>query len=351
MRPEQVEQPCAGRCSAAAYKQHREPYRCNDPILSYSVKTNTFLRPAMKKSDRRLVCAIALSVLALSSAQAQTQTTTQRLYLFQPGTDAPLAAQAAENAIASRGRVSKRLGLLPGTLPDRPGEPAMKMVNYGPVSMREVNCEDAYAQIGLASQSGNMLGSSGERFSACVYPSKAGTRIAIVIERSVSGGGIGGAIVGFIRNAVEGDEAEASKKLQAEMLAQVRKTLPNVLVELAELPGGQRTAPDADKVAALLPAQVAAVNPTRQPDAFAPSAPVNPILEARKQLTAMGLTYHSLDAFHDAIAREDALAVELFITAGAVSSNVAGSKGQTANELASKAQDKTIAKLVAANPK
>lgn len=86
-----------------------------------------------------------------------------------------------------------------------------------------------------------MLGSSGERFSACVYPSKAGTRIALVIERSVSGGIVGGAIVGFIRNAIQGDEKDGAKKLQDEMLMQVRKTLPDVLVELSELPGGQRS--------------------------------------------------------------------------------------------------------------
>lgn len=304
----------------------------------------------MKTSNRCLAAAIALSALA-ASAHAQTQTTTQRLYLFQPGTvaDVATAAQAAETALSSRGRVAKRVGLLPGTLPDRPGEPTMRSTNYGPAVIREISCDDAYAQITLGSQTGNMLGSSGERFNACVYPSKAGTRIALVIERSVSGGIVGGAIVGFIRNAIQGDEKDGAKKLQDEMLAQVKKSLPDVLVELSELPGGQRTTPDAEKVALLMPAEKPAEPRVADPAASTALAAANPVLDARKQLVSMGLTYHSVDAFQDAIRRKDNLAVELFVAANAVSSQARGAGGQTAAEVAAATQDGYLMKLVASN--
>lgn len=307
----------------------------------------------MKKSSRGLVASFALSAAAFAfPAHAQTQTTTQRLYLFQPGTiaDVSRAAEAAEAALASRGRVAKRVGLLPGTLPDRPGEPTIRSTNYGPTILREINCDDAYALISLGSSTGNMLGSSGERFSACVYPSKAGTRIALVIERSVSGGIVGGAIVGFIRNAIQGDEKDGAKKLQDEMLMQVRKTLPVVLVELSELPGGLRSTPDADKVAQLLPPEMP--SPAR-PTATNPSdgSSGNAIIDARKQLVAMGLTYHSVDAFQDAIRRKDNLAVELFIAAASVSSSVRGSGGQTAIEVAESTLDQYLIKIVRANPR
>lgn len=306
----------------------------------------------MKTALSCVSAVLALSATVAPPAHAQTQTTTQRLYLFQPGTisDVSRAAEAAEAALASRGRVAKRVGLLPGTLPDRPGEPTIRSTNYGPTIIREISCEDAFAQITLGSSTGNMLGSSGERFNACVYPSKTGTRIALVIERSVSGGIVGGAIVGFIRNAIQGDEKDGAKKLQDEMLMQIRKALPDVLVELSELPGGQRSTPDADKVAQLLPPETAA--PSRATGAAtADGSSANAVIDARKQLVAMGLTYHSVDAFQDAIRRKDNLAVELFIAAASVSSSVRGSGGQTAIEVAETTLDQYLIKIVRANPR
>lgn len=306
----------------------------------------------MKTPFRCFAALLSLSALLPATAQAQTQTTTQRLYLFQPGTiaDVSRAAEAAEAALASRGRVAKRVGLLPGTLPDRPGEPVIRSTNYGPAIIRELSCDDAYAQITLGSSTGNMLGSSGERFNACVYPSKAGTRIALVIERSISGGIVGGAIVGFIRNAIQGDEKDGAKKLQDEMLMQVRKSLPDVLVELSELPGGQRTTPDGDKVAQLLPPAAASSSRPTSSGASEGSS-VSSAIDARKQLVAMGLTYHSVDAFQDAIRRKDHLAVELFIAAESVSSSVLGATGQTAIDVAEATLDPYLVKIVRANPR
>lgn len=65
----------------------------------------------------------------------------------------------------------------------------------------------------------------------------------------------------------------------------------------------------------------------------------------------MGLTYHSVDAFQDAIRRKDNLAVELFIAAASVSSSVRGSGGQTAIEVAESTLDQYLIKIVRANPR
>ena len=53
-----------------------------------------------------------------------------------------------------------------------------------------------------------------------------------------------------------------------------------------------------------------------QPQATTPSVDFR--LQARKDLSAMGLTYHSQDQFIESIKRGDSMAVELFLKAGAV---------------------------------
>jgi hypothetical protein len=58
------------------------------------------------------------------------------------------------------------------------------------------------------------------------------------------------------------------------------------------------------------------------------------VIEARKNLTAMGMVYHSVDALQDALLRKDQLAVELFVKAGGVRAEARGKTGQTSAEVA-----------------
>ena len=333
------------------------------------------------------VKALSLVVLVLASSLVQAQTTqitSYRIYLFHPNPqDTKASIEALEAAIGSRGRVSKDIGLLPTKLADTPGEPVYKNVSFGPATFRNLVCDDAYAQVRLASDtSAQLLGSSGERFFGCAYPSKAGTRLTLVIERYVSGNSIGGALVGFIRNSIQGDDMEWGKKITGEMISAVQSRIPDVLIEMVELPGGDRTRPDGPQVDALIaaaatgpainppPASASAPSPsaailtaaTVVPDptpastaSSGPSSAAAPsianVLEARKQLTAIGLTYHSVDAFHDAIRRKDLLAVELFVTASAVSSKAAGGDGSNAIDLATRTADTALLELVQRNPR
>lgn len=333
------------------------------------------------------VKALSLAVLVLTSSvvQAQaTQSTSYRVYLFHPNPEGTKASiEALEAAIGSRGRVSKDIGLLPTKLADKPGEPVYKTVSFGPATFRNLVCDDAYAQVRLASDtSAQLLGSSGERFFGCAYPSKAGTRLTLVIERYVRGNSIGGAVVGFIRNSIQGDDVEWGKKITGEMISAVQRRIPAVLIEMVELPGGDRTRPDGPQVDALIAAAatgaapsspqastsppsgsaailpVAAVLPIANPAAVAgsgSSAASSPsmaaVLEARKQLTAIGLTYHSVDAFHEAIRRKDLLAVELFVTASAVSSKAAAGDGSNAIDVATRTADTALLELVQRNPR
>ena len=61
----------------------------------------------------------------------------------------------------------------------------------------------------------------------------------------------------------------------------------------------------------------------------------------------MGLVYHSIDQFHDAIRRKDVVAIELFAQAGGVSSKSIGATGKTAEQLALETGDDNIVQMIA----
>jgi hypothetical protein len=75
-------------------------------------------------------------------------------------------------------------------------------------------------------------------------------------------------------------------------------------------------------------------------------------IQARKDLTSIGLTYHDRNQFFDAVKRGDAIAVRLFLTARGVDPNAKDAWGNTALELARRGGNpEIIAALSAAAPK
>jgi hypothetical protein len=72
-------------------------------------------------------------------------------------------------------------------------------------------------------------------------------------------------------------------------------------------------------------------------------------LQARKDLTAMGLRYHDPKDFLDAVKRDDALAVELFIAGRGVNLAAKDAQGQTALEIARARGNAPITQLLARN--
>ncbi len=71
-------------------------------------------------------------------------------------------------------------------------------------------------------------------------------------------------------------------------------------------------------------------------------------VQARKDLTAIGLTYHDRDQFLDAVKRRDAIAVRLFLTGRGVDAGAKDAWGNTALELARRGGDPEIIALVSA---
>jgi hypothetical protein len=72
-------------------------------------------------------------------------------------------------------------------------------------------------------------------------------------------------------------------------------------------------------------------------------------LQARKDLTAMGLRYHDPKDFLDAVKRDDALAVELFIAGRGVNLAAKDEQGRTALEIAKARGNAQMAQLLARN--
>ena len=72
-------------------------------------------------------------------------------------------------------------------------------------------------------------------------------------------------------------------------------------------------------------------------------------LQARKDLTGMGLKYHDTNEFLEAVKRDDALAVELYIEGRGVNLGAKDAQGRTALEIARARGNQPLAELLARN--
>lgn len=103
------------------------------------------------------------------------------------------------------------------------------------------------------------------------------------------------------------------------------------------------------KVAALALARdltvIARKERARRPSGYGPDA--DTALQARKDLTSMGLRYYDAGQFLDAVKRNDVLAVELFLAARGVDAGTRDADGLTALELAQRRNNRQIVDLLA----
>ena len=77
-----------------------------------------------------------------------------------------------------------------------------------------------------------------------------------------------------------------------------------------------------------------------------PQASATDAVQARKDLTAMGLKYHDSSEFLDAVKRNDALAVELFIAGKGVNLGATDWRGRNAAEIARANGNERLATLL-----
>jgi hypothetical protein len=306
----------------------------------------------MKKLSNILL--LICGLLGTGLAQAQQQTVTYRLNFFHERSspeESKIATDAVEAIIGDRGRrPQKQVGMYPDALPAIPGAATPRSVNIGPFTQQIMKCDDAYAQLSFATDTGsNPLGGSGEKYIGCVFVSKAGIRSSIVIERYTrAGGSLFGAIIGGIRNTIQGDDVEWGEKTVAHFVELYKQLAPQAMVELIETPK-RLERPDGEKVTALLQtAKQSNPQPLAQQVIVVPSttSPMSDAIEARKNITSMGMTYHSVDQLQDAIQRKDVLAVELFVKAAGVRANARGATGLTSAEVAQNIGDQALIDLI-----
>ncbi|MEX8192982.1 hypothetical protein [Comamonas guangdongensis] len=222
---------------------------------------------------------------------------------------------------------------MPSTPPARPGAPKLKQVS-GAVPSPEYLCEDAYAEIYKKPPPvKNAFAFIAEGHQVCLYSFAQGVKAYVVyysIKRTES---LTSGLFNGITKAIRGSDEDRAAGQLKENIDAIRAKLPNLLVERIDIPGRPQETPDLQAVSALIPpaAEVAAAV------AASPAAAGTPLqakVEARKNLTAMGMTYHSQPQFIEAIRRKDDVAVQLFIDGGGINLDAVDGSGKTALQIA-----------------
>ena len=233
---------------------------------------------------------------------------------------------------------------VPDPLPARPGKPGNTRLRLAGTSADILDCPDAVAEIRREMRGASQqMAYNGDLFQACIYPFAKGSKVylrAVNIDAAESS--LTHRLFSGIANSVRGTPSEWLTRRLNDFIADIKKKLPGTLVERIEAPGVPVQSPDREAVVALLPPEPVAAQPaptgqtmtaaqdtaTPQPDGAVRT------IEARKNLTAMGLTYHSQTQFIDAVRRKDALAVKLFLDGGGIDPSAKGGDGKRAVDIA-----------------
>lgn len=301
-----------------------------------------------------MVCgALAVAISGAAAAKDirdQWDVKISKAELVFPNAQPQTVATAVKEAI-SQFAIPASLSYLPTSAQPtaRPGAPSLKRLS---AISQEYVCDGAFAEIRKTPPPvENAFAFIREGHHVCLYEFEKGVKAYVMYYNIKKLESLTSGLFGGITRAIRGsDEDRATQQLQ-ENIGWIREKLPNVLVEKIDVPGKPVEAPDAAAVAALIPAAVAAQPVAAQVVATAPVAPAvaatpaatggapapnaaQTKIEARKHLTAMGMTYHSQSQFFEAIERQDDVAVQLFLDSGGIQPEAKNAKGKTALQLA-----------------
>jgi hypothetical protein len=137
----------------------------------------------------------------------------------------------------------------------------------------------------------------------------------------------------FVRLAGQSDDPVAGMKAMDDVLS------------------GRNLEANRDKVASLAGDVLALARRDigKQPASVAPGLSTDNALQARKDLTAMGLHYFDAKDYLEAVKRDDALAVELFIAGRGVNLGSRDADGRSAADIARANGNARLAELLAKN--
>ncbi len=150
----------------------------------------------------------------------------------------------------------------------------------------------------------------------------------------------------FVRAAVQSEDPKAGLKAIDEVLAGRNTEANRAFAGLFEEATSDMSAEHKDKVAAIgRDLASMARKEAARPPALDPVS-TGRALQARKDLTAMGLRYYDGVQFLDAVKRDDALAVELFLIGRGINPSAKGKDGRTALDIARANGNEQLASLI-----
>lgn len=287
--------------------------------------------------------------LSAGAIAATVQTTSARFELVLPGYSPDKAVEAAHKAYSGYiSSAQKSIRFLPNPMPIQPGTPLQQAKYAGGVSVPDMNCDSAYAEITYspkATSNAVLGGGSGEVFRGCLYAFQKGFKLyGLVTTYESSTDGISASIIGGIGKLVQGGQGTNVERQTTRLLDKLRDQAPDMLVARLEYPGKAVQEPDATAVAELIPA--ALPTPAATPITQTAASSADAQIEARKSLTGMGLVYHDQAQFLSAIRRKDELAVKLFVAGGGVDLAEPDANGQTPLALAKATGSASIIGLI-----
>lgn len=285
--------------------------------------------------------AVSCGALA-ADIRDQMEIQTAKAELVMPGMTAQEVATKVKDGISQWAiPANANFRSMPSTIPARPDEPqaVQRYVNGNPAM--EYQCSTAFAEITKRPPPiRNPFMFSADVFQACVYPFQKGVKVYLIFTNMKKTESLTSGLFNGITKAIRGSDDEYASKQLAESIEMIRKNLPNLLIERIEVPGQAPQEPDKAAVAELMPAKADLVPAPIVAPAIAQPQPtpitagsIQAKVEARKNLTAMGMTYHSQEQFVAAIRRKDDVAVLLFLDAGGIDLN-AKEKGRTPLDVA-----------------
>lgn len=310
-------------------------------------------------------CALALGLSVLSAAafadiRDQMDIRTGKAELVIPDPNPQKIANDVKDALNEWSIPAKmNFRTLPSTIPARPDEPEAAQVVVQGTPAIEYRCKTAYAEIVKSPPPVNNAFMYTKEFTqACVYPFQKGVKVYLIFTSAKKTESLTSGLFTGIAKAIRGDDAEFMTKQLNKSIADIKKAVPSVLVARLEVPGQAIQEPDKDAVAALIPAKVETPPPVPQVVVAQPSAPIAlpaapthmaTKIEARKSLTAMGLTYHAYEQFIASIKRKDDVAVQLFLDAGAIDLSTKDKNGKTALDIAKETGISAIISIIEAH--
>lgn len=289
----------------------------------------------------------------------QIKVTTGKAELVFPDKDANAVAARVQDAVSQFGiTMDVNFRSLPAEVSPWPDRPAIKQVYIQGTPLVEYQCPTAYAEfVKKPAPIRNNFMFMFEVTQFCFYSFDKGVKAYVIFHRAKKTESLTSGLFEGIAKTIQGSDEERITKQLQETLDIIKAKDPAVLVARFEVPGKPVQEPDKVGVDTLIPARPASqaqqntsMQPTPMAAATVPGTPrantQQAKIEARKNLNAMGMTYHAQNQFIAAIQRKDDVAVQLFLDGDGINPSAKDAAGLSPIDVANQLGAADIAQLI-----